>query len=169
MSFWIIFLCLVIGAMVGFEFGKTAENRRIREAMNSISEGMREAAEKIQKMSEKQKEQANHILDKLGIVGFDTRYYRVNDTVWEQHKGTLNKKKELELCSNLIVEMTRKGAIDSEIGRVVRYSLVVMDTEKLHLDWEKAKEDEGVGYLKDKYMSENQKEIKEEISDGERA
>ena len=185
MNFWMIFLCLLFGAIAGFEFGKYMESRRIREVMKSLSEGMKEAAEKMQKMAEKQKEQTDNHLRRLGVVGFDTRYYQMNEAMYAANSRALNKKEELEMCRDLIIEMTRKGALDSEIGRVVRYSMVVIDADKLRLDWVTAKRDEGIEHLKTKYMDHDGidilkggdtdgddsvmnyiKEIKEAIQDG---
>ena len=147
MNFAVIFLCLLFGAIVGFEFGKYMEGRRIREAMKGISQGIKEAAEKVQKLAEKQQEQPVSVLGKLGVVGFDTRYYKTSNDI-----PAINKKEELDLCSRMITEMVGKGAMDSEIGRVVRYSMVVIDAEKLNLDWMKAKQDEGIDLLKAKYL-----------------
>ena len=163
MNFWVIFLCLLFGAVIGFEFGKYTESRRIREAMKSLSEGMKEAAEKMQKFAEKereQKEQNGGYLQKLGIVGFDTRYYKTDKTV-----PAINRKEEMDRCSKLMTAMVTKGATDSEVGRVVRYSMVAIDAEKLGLDWVTAKKDEGVDLLMEKYMGAN----KEGIQDGEGA
>lgn len=176
MNFWMIFLCLLFGAIMGFEFGKYTESRRIKEAMKGISEGVKEAAEKMQKLAEKQKEQADNQLSRLGIVGFDTRRYQMNEAMYAANSRTLNRNVELGMCRDLLVEMTRKGAPDSEIGRVVRYSMVVIDAEKLRLDWVTAKADEGIEHLKTKYMDRDgidtvdaaRKEM-EEIRDGERA
>lgn len=152
MNFGVIFLCLLFGAIVGFEFGKYTESRRIKEALKGISEGVKEATERVQKLAEKQKEQTDNQLNRLGVVGFDTRYYQMSEAMYAANSRTLNKKEELEMCRDLIIEMTRKGAPDSEIGRVVRYSMVVIDADKLRLDWVTAKQDEGIEHLKIKYM-----------------
>lgn len=176
MNFWLIFLCLLFGAIAGFEFGKYTESRRIKEVMKSLSEGMKEAAEKMQKLAEKQKEQADDQLNRLGIVGFDTRCYQMNEAMYAANSRILNRQVELGMCRDLLMEMTRKGAPESEIGRVVRYSMVVIDAEKLRLDWVTAKADAGIENLKAKYMDRDgidtiddaRKEM-EEIRDGERA
>lgn len=54
--------------------------------------------------------------------------------------------------SNLITDMTIKGATDSEIARAVRHSMVVIDAEKHHLDYKKSYSDHGIAALKTKYQ-----------------
>ena len=55
--------------------------------------------------------------------------------------------------SNLITDMTVKGASTSEIARAVRHSMVVIDSEKHELNWRKSYEDNGIAALKTKYQS----------------
>lgn len=96
----------------------------------------------------KQKEQSEDGLEKHSASGFDTRCYQTN----EADIPMINKKAELNLCSNLIIDMVMKGAPDIEIEHVIRYSMVVIDTERLHLDWAKAKKDEDIHNLILKYI-----------------
>ena len=97
----------------------------------------------------KQKKQSESWLEKYDIAGFDTKCYQTN----EADIPVINKKEELNLCSNLIADMVKRGAPDSEIGRAIRYSMVVLDTERMHLNWAKAKIDEGIDTLVMKYMN----------------
>lgn len=97
----------------------------------------------------KQKKQSESWLEKYGITKFDMKCYQTN----EADIPVINKKEELNLCSNLIANMVIKRALDSEIGRVIRYSMVVIDAVDLHLDWAKAKIDEGIDTLVMKYMN----------------
>ncbi len=55
--------------------------------------------------------------------------------------------------SNLITDMTIKGANSSEIARAVRHSMVVIDAEKHHLDYKKSASDHGIKELKKIYQS----------------
>lgn len=63
------------------------------------------------------------------------------------HKGT-----EMGKISNLITDMTIKGASPDEIARATRYSLTVIDAEKHNLNWKLCKEENGIAELKEKYQ-----------------
>lgn len=54
--------------------------------------------------------------------------------------------------SNLITDMTIKGADVDEIARAVRHSMVVIDAEKHNLNYKKSYVDNGIGSLKKKYQ-----------------
>lgn len=54
--------------------------------------------------------------------------------------------------SNLITDMTIKGAVPEEIARAVKHSMVVIDAEKHHLDYKKSYVDNGISSLKKKYQ-----------------
>lgn len=62
------------------------------------------------------------------------------------------KQTEMGKVSNLITDMTIKGAEPSEIARAVRHSMVVIDAEKHHLDYKKSYEDNNIAELKVKYQ-----------------
>lgn len=55
-------------------------------------------------------------------------------------------------ASNLITDMTIRGASDDKILRAVKYSMVTIDAEKHHLDHKKAKKDFGIQALKDEFQ-----------------
>lgn len=59
---------------------------------------------------------------------------------------------QMGMASNLITDMTIKGATPDEIARAVRFSMCVIDAEKHNLDWKRCYEDNGVADLKDKYQ-----------------
>lgn len=63
-----------------------------------------------------------------------------------------NKQLEMGLVSNLITDMTIKGADSEEIARAVKHSMVIIDAEKHHLDWRKSYEDNGIAELKTIYQ-----------------
>lgn len=64
-----------------------------------------------------------------------------------------NKGREMGDISNLITDMTIKGAdAESEIARAVKYSMVVIDAEKHNLNWKQAYQDCGIAELKEKYQ-----------------
>lgn len=63
-----------------------------------------------------------------------------------------HKQKEMGKVSNLITDMTIKGATDPEIARAVRHSMVVIDAEKHNLDWRSSEKDNGITELKELYQ-----------------
>lgn len=69
-------------------------------------------------------------------------------------KKLSNERKQLEMgkVSNLITDMTLKGADAEEICRAVKHSMVVIDAEKHNLDWKKSEQDQRIGELKKKYQ-----------------
>jgi DNA-binding CsgD family transcriptional regulator len=54
--------------------------------------------------------------------------------------------------SNLITDMTIKGANSDELARAVRHSMVVIDSEKHHLNYKQSYIDNGIAELKKKYQ-----------------
>jgi len=54
--------------------------------------------------------------------------------------------------SNLITDMTIKGATSNEIARAVRHSMVVIDAEKHHLNYKQSAIDNGIAELKKIYQ-----------------
>jgi DNA-binding CsgD family transcriptional regulator len=54
--------------------------------------------------------------------------------------------------SNLITDMTIKGATQAELARAVRHSMVVIDAEKHNLDYKRSAKDHGIQQLKTKYQ-----------------
>lgn len=65
-----------------------------------------------------------------------------------------SRQKALEMgdVSNLITDMTIKGANTAELARAVRHSMVVIDAEKHGLDWKASAKANGIGQLKQKYQ-----------------
>ena len=54
--------------------------------------------------------------------------------------------------SNLITDMTSKGAPFNEIARAVKHSMVVIDAEKHHLDYKQSAKDNQIAALKREYQ-----------------
>lgn len=67
-------------------------------------------------------------------------------------KKNFNKQMEMGKASNLITDMTLKGANYDEISRAVKYSMVVIDAEKHNLDWKTARVDLRIPELSKKYQ-----------------
>ena len=60
--------------------------------------------------------------------------------------------KQMGVVSNLITDMTLRGADDDEIARAVRHSMVVIDAHKHKLDYKQSEKDNGIAELKKKYQ-----------------
>lgn len=67
-------------------------------------------------------------------------------------KHGFHKQREMGDVSNLITDMTIKGATMDEIERAVKHSMVIIDAEKHHLNWKKSALDNGIAELKTKYQ-----------------
>ena len=86
-----------------------------------------------------------------GLEGFDPKleYGGKPDGTFKQMKNT---QKEMGVISNLITDMTLKGATQDELARAVRHSMVVIDAEKHKLDYKQSEVDNGIKALKKKYQ-----------------
>lgn len=62
------------------------------------------------------------------------------------------KQREMGVVSNLITDMTLRGATESELARAVKHSMVVIDAEKHKLDYKQSEKDNGIAELKNKYQ-----------------
>ena len=62
------------------------------------------------------------------------------------------KQREMGIVSNLITDMTLRGATDSELARAVKHSMVVIDAVKHGLDYKQSEKDNGIAELKEKYQ-----------------
>jgi hypothetical protein len=62
------------------------------------------------------------------------------------------KQQQMGDVSNLITDMTIKGASDNEIARAVKHSMVVIDAEKHALNVKQSYRDNGIAALKEKYQ-----------------
>ena len=95
-----------------------------------------------------------------GLEGFDPKmaygtvqkgddYY---NSAGQKIKVMKNTQNEMGRISNLITDMTLKGAVDDELARAVRHSMVVIDAEKHKLDYKQSYIDNGIESLKKKYQ-----------------
>jgi len=64
-----------------------------------------------------------------------------------------HKQKEMGVVSNLITDMTLKGAQPKEIVRAVKHSMVVIDAPKHGLNWKLSERENGIQQLKNKYQA----------------
>lgn len=86
-----------------------------------------------------------------GLKGFDPRSsYPGYEGMPKMSAKT--KQMQMGLVSNLITDMTIKGAPNDEIVRAVRHSMVVIDAEKHGLNWKLSAEKNGIPQLMKKYQ-----------------
>lgn len=86
-----------------------------------------------------------------GLKNFDPQSYKLPKDAPKMSART--KQRQMGDVSNLITDMTIKGASNSEIARAVRHSMVVIDAEKHHLDYKRSAQDNGIADLKRKYQN----------------
>lgn len=60
--------------------------------------------------------------------------------------------KQMGMVSNLITDMTLRGAPEKDIVRAVKHSMVVIDAHKHKLDYKQSEKDNGIAELKSKYQ-----------------
>lgn len=89
-----------------------------------------------------------------GLKGFETKErYPAYEGMPKVGPATgFHKQAEMGKVSNLITDMTLKGADEKEIARAVRHSMVVIDAEKHNLNWRQSYSDNGIAELKEKYQ-----------------
>lgn len=95
-----------------------------------------------------------------GLEGFDpkTEYPEREGMTYMRYtnkKGKLidNTQKQMGEISNLITDMTLKGAGEDELARAVRHSMVVIDAGKHKLDYKASEKDNRIDELKRLYQS----------------
>lgn len=75
-------------------------------------------------------------------------------------KGAATQRQMGEI-SNLITDMTLKGAPESEIARAVKHSMVVIDAAKHKLDYRQSEKDNGIAELRKRYQGYTDEDGKE--------
>lgn len=89
------------------------------------------------------------------LEGFDPRAaYPPYEGMTKVGPKTDGFRKGLEMgkSTNLIADMTLKGAPPNDIARAVKYAQVVIDAEKHQLDWKRCYEEQGIADLKRKWQ-----------------
>lgn len=86
-----------------------------------------------------------------GLKGFDPQRhypgYEGMPKMTPREKG-----QQMGLVSNLITDMTIKGAPWPEVAKAVRHSMVVIDAEKHGLNWKQSAKDNSISHLMKKYQ-----------------
>jgi len=88
-----------------------------------------------------------------GLKGFDPQTYKIppGSGIAKIKKRTMAT--EMGKISNLITDMTIRGANTDELARAVKHSMVVIDSEKHGLDYKQSEKDHGIKQLRDLYQS----------------
>ena len=88
-----------------------------------------------------------------GLEGFDpkTQYSTEGKTGVRIMKKSQTER-EMGIVSNLITDMTLRGADEDELARAVRHSMVVIDAAKHKLDYKQSEKDNRIAELKKKYQ-----------------
>lgn len=99
-----------------------------------------------------------------GLKGFDPQHYKVplGPKTEEFPKGTpiitpARKQSEMGIVTNLISDMTIRGASTDELARAVRHSMVVIDSEKHNLDFKASERQNDIRSLKRRYQGVHEK------------
>ena len=77
------------------------------------------------------------------------KYYNAQG---KEIKVMTNTQTEMGMISNLITDMTIKGAKADELAKAVKHSMVVIDAEKHKLDYQSSEQQFDIKQLKDKYQ-----------------
>lgn len=93
-----------------------------------------------------------------GLEGFDPKEKYGPDSTTQPYKRMKNTQTEMGKVSNLITDMTLKGATEDELARAVRHSMVVIDAEKHNLDYKRSEQDNGIASLKRSIREESKTE-----------
>lgn len=89
-----------------------------------------------------------------GLKGFDPKVeYSTKGMKPGSYKKMTRTDTEMGIISNLITDMTIRGANDDELARAVRHSMVVIDAEKHELNYKQSEKDNGIAELKKRYQT----------------
>lgn len=88
-----------------------------------------------------------------GLKGFDAKTeYSTEGKTGVKLMTKAETQKQMGVVSNLITDMTLRGATESELVRAVKHSMVVIDAEKHKLDYKQSEKDNGIAELRQKYQ-----------------
>jgi DNA-binding NarL/FixJ family response regulator len=90
--------------------------------------------------------------DKYGPGSYDESTVTLMKHISKKGKEVDNTQLEMGKISNLITDMTLKGANNDELARAVKHSMVVIDAAKHKLNYKKSEEDNGIAALKKYYQ-----------------
>ena len=87
-----------------------------------------------------------------GLKNFDPQVYKLPKDSPIPRITSARKQQEMGKISNLITDMTLRGADNEQLARALRHSMVVIDSEKHGLDLVQSEKDNGILALKDEYQ-----------------
>lgn len=87
-----------------------------------------------------------------GLKKFDPQIYKIPDDSPIPRMTAKTKATQMGLVSNLITDMTIRGANETELAAAVRHSMVVIDAEKHNLNYKQSAIDNGIPNLMRKYQ-----------------
>ena len=97
-----------------------------------------------------------------GLIDFDPKVeYSTEGKTGVKLMTKSETQKQMGMISNLITDMTLKGAKEPELVRAVKHSMVVIDAEKHKLDYKQSEKDNGIAELKARYQGYTTPEGKE--------
>lgn len=100
-------------------------------------------------LSDKVRIKSTRALD--GLKDFDPKAeYPYREGMKVMSKGSIQK--EMGMVSNLITDMTLRGATESHIVRAVKHSMVVIDAYKHKLDYKRSEQENGIQELRELYQ-----------------
>ena len=86
------------------------------------------------------------------LKGFNTDSYKIPPDNPMPRMNSRQKGMEMGKVSNLITDMTIRGATTDEIAKATRHSMVVIDAEKHELDYKQSARDNNIPSLMEKYQ-----------------
>lgn len=90
--------------------------------------------------------------DGMRTIDGGTYNAKTRKVIYDGKPKPLPKQQKMGDVSNLITDLTIKGANLDEIARAVRHSMVIIDSEKHHLNYKQSYVDNGIAQLKTKYQ-----------------
>lgn len=87
-----------------------------------------------------------------GLKDFDPQVYKIPEDSGIPRMTARQKGMEMGKVSNLITDMTIRGADTDEIAKAVRHSMVVIDAEKHGLDYKQSARDNNIADLSERYQ-----------------
>jgi len=79
---------------------------------------------------------------------------------WTPVKDTsFNEQMQMGMISNLIMDMTLKGASPDELARATRHSMTIIDAKKHDLNWKQSEKDNNIQELRLRYQGKKQGDV----------
>lgn len=87
-----------------------------------------------------------------GLKDFDPMVYKLPKDSPTKRMDSVRKGLEMGKVSNLITDMTVRGANTEQLSRAIRHSMVVIDAENHELDFKRSEKEHGIHALKEEYQ-----------------